>query len=259
MGKYKDPSSSNSRPPEYKGLSAHEYRKSVGLCQGCGKVPPEPEKTRCVDCLQKARWYYEQKPKESAVYKRRRAGLCVRCGVAETGGKARCEECSKHHAQYGLSKIRQGLCSGCKNRKPREGKSQCESCAKKTAIRDSSKRQRAKAQGFCIYCQERSATSGKATCERCNTQHRIYRSQRRQKIIDGYGGKCACCGESNSKFLTVDHVNNDGAKERKSVGRNNETIFRKIIRLNFPPEYQLLCFNCNCARFIHGVCPHKQA
>ena len=29
-------------------------------------------------------------------------------------------------------------------------------------------------------------------------------------------------------------------------------------RNNFPPGYQVLCWNCNCGRSINnGICPHK--
>jgi hypothetical protein len=32
----------------------------------------------------------------------------------------------------------------------------------------------------------------------------------------------------------------------------------KIIRENYPPEYQVLCFNCNCGRALNGGrCPHE--
>jgi len=30
-----------------------------------------------------------------------------------------------------------------------------------------------------------------------------------------YGNQCACCGETEKKFLTLDHINNDGTKSEK--------------------------------------------
>jgi hypothetical protein len=76
----------------------------------------------------------------------------------------------------------------------------------------------------------------------------------RQIIIGHYGGKCACCGESEPKFLTIDHVNNDGHKEQHMKAGE---LYRKIIRSGFSKRYQLLCFNCNCGRERNGgVCPH---
>jgi hypothetical protein len=38
----------------------------------------------------------------------------------------------------------------------------------------------------------------------------------REDVIAAYGGRCACCGEFERDFLTLDHVNNDGAEHRRS-------------------------------------------
>src|ERR1700759_3250988 len=39
----------------------------------------------------------------------------------------------------------------------------------------------------------------------------------RIECIKEYGGKCVCCNESISEFLTIDHINNDGTEHRKSL------------------------------------------
>lgn len=76
----------------------------------------------------------------------------------------------------------------------------------------------------------------------------------KEQVIEHYGGKCACCGESNIKFLTVDHINGGGRKHRVKVFNK---IYHWLIKHNFPPDYQILCWNCNCGKAInHGVCPH---
>lgn len=49
-----------------------------------------------------------------------------------------------------------------------------------------------------------------------NSQQRL-----RNEVIIHYGGdppKCACCGEDNIGFLTLDHINNDGNKDRQLHG-----------------------------------------
>jgi len=72
--------------------------------------------------------------------------------------------------------------------------------------------------------------------------------------------KCQCCGEQNILFLTLDHINNDGAKERKSLGwRGNGIAFYRLLKkLGFPDGYQVLCMNCNFAKMrTGGICPHK--
>lgn len=89
---------------------------------------------------------------------------------------------------------------------------------------------------------------------------KLHRERDRNLIYEAYGNKCACCGETNSKFFTIDHVNNDGHIQRKT-GRytSGSQFYRDIIRENFPPIYQVLCFNCNMGRARNeGICPHQK-
>jgi hypothetical protein len=87
---------------------------------------------------------------------------------------------------------------------------------------------------------------------------REWRLNDKKIVYEYYGNKCACCGEDNPKFLSIDHVNNDGYKERKSRGGSSDQIIRNIIKNKFPDTYQLLCFNCNLGKARNGgVCPHK--
>jgi hypothetical protein len=87
---------------------------------------------------------------------------------------------------------------------------------------------------------------------------RTLRHNTKLKIINYYGGKCACCGESNLIFLNIDHINNDGAEHRRKIGRRKNDIYLWIKSNNFPPGFQVLCFNCNCGRQLNGgICPHK--
>jgi hypothetical protein len=78
-------------------------------------------------------------------------------------------------------------------------------------------------------------------------------------ICAGYGGECACCGEDEPMFLTIDHVNGNGAEERRVYkGGHTSAFLRMIIDEGFPDRYQLLCWNCNCGRHRNGgVCPHQ--
>lgn len=89
-----------------------------------------------------------------------------------------------------------------------------------------------------------------------------WRAALKKKIYDHYGRVCKCCGESNVGFLTIDHVNNDGNKERKRVRgkmqQGGDRILLRIIRMNFPDTYQILCMNCNWGKAQNnGICPHK--
>lgn len=71
-----------------------------------------------------------------------------------------------------------------------------------------------------------------------------------------YKIQCVCCGETEIKFLTLDHKNNDGYIHRKKM---NTDVIHWVKRNNFPDIFQTLCWNCNLAK-VHnkGICPHMQ-
>lgn len=92
--------------------------------------------------------------------------------------------------------------------------------------------------------------------------HSKWRNKIKLQVIDYYSkGKmnCVCCGEDTLLFLTVDHINNNGSAERKKFTGGGHHNYRYIIKNNFPPGYQILCFNCNCgrSRTKNKICPHK--
>jgi hypothetical protein len=68
--------------------------------------------------------------------------------------------------------------------------------------------------------------------------------------------RCACCGESNVGFLTLHHINGGGKKHREAT---NNSLATWIVRHNeYPPDLQVLCYNCNLGMDKNGgVCPHK--
>lgn len=89
-----------------------------------------------------------------------------------------------------------------------------------------------------------------------------WREKIKYEVVKHYSdGKmnCRCCGECEYLFLTVDHINNNGSKERKLHKGGGHHNYRRLIKLNFPSGYQILCYNCNCgrARTHDKVCPHK--
>lgn len=82
----------------------------------------------------------------------------------------------------------------------------------------------------------------------------------RREVIEAYGGKCSCCGEDNLGFLTLDHVNNDGAEHRKAlgVGRCSTRVYQWAKSNGYPDTLRVQCANCNCGRqWNGGTCPHK--
>ena len=82
----------------------------------------------------------------------------------------------------------------------------------------------------------------------------------RDQVFEAYGGyKCNCCGETEPMFLSIDHVDNNGANERKS-GKycgSGTGFYQWLRKNNFPSGYQVLCMNCNTGKHKNGgVCPH---
>jgi hypothetical protein len=85
-----------------------------------------------------------------------------------------------------------------------------------------------------------------------------YRDKRKLEVIQYYGGKCECCGEFNIKFLTIDHVKGGGNKHRKQLGVAGSSFYSWLIKNEYPKGFRVLCFQCNCAIGIYGICPHEE-
>lgn len=87
---------------------------------------------------------------------------------------------------------------------------------------------------------------------------RKFRARIRAEMILAYGKVCSCCGEAEPMFLELDHINNDGAKNRKLHGNQfQEWLF--LQKQAWPKEnHQLLCANCNKGKAKNGgICPHQ--
>jgi len=68
--------------------------------------------------------------------------------------------------------------------------------------------------------------------------------------------KCANCSCDNMLHLSIDHINNDGASERKDYKNNISSIYRDIISGKLSLDrYRLLCYNCNCSLGFFGDFP----
>jgi hypothetical protein len=89
-----------------------------------------------------------------------------------------------------------------------------------------------------------------------------YGAKTKQIALEHYSGgvpRCDCCGEKNIKFLTIDHVNNDGKVHRQTNKEAGWHIYRWLRKNNFPGGFRVLCYNCNMGRAKNnGVCPHKE-
>ena len=79
------------------------------------------------------------------------------------------------------------------------------------------------------------------------TKHR--RKLRIETLIE-YGGKCVKCGIDDLDVLDIDHVYNDGAKDRKK-NLFAYNLYRELKKKGYPKDrYQILCKNCNWKKEI---------
>lgn len=139
------------------------------------------------------------------------------------------------------------------------------------------RRIRAKEKGVCVTCAKVPPVEGKTRCEKCakyfvdfnrknahiyEPRKKLYRQRLRVEIIEKYGNKCACCGEENIEFLSIDHTNGDGNVERRALyGKNNPSSYSWYLKLKREPkrdDLRVLCYNCNLAIGFCGYCPHNR-
>lgn len=150
------------------------------------------------------------------------AGLCRRCGSIPIDGKTRCEKCNSDHLLY-------------------------QKRAKNKAIEA----------GLCRHCLTNKKHGSKTLCLSCLEKHKEYNKVRSQELrklcVQNYGGKCVCCGQSNFKYLQLDHVDNDGKFHRKETSN----MYAWAVANNYPKRLQLLCANCHQAKSCFGGCTEE--
>lgn len=135
-------------------------------------------------------------------------------------------------------------------------------------IRRKEKRKERREKNLCVYCGKKSPNINRIGCQNCLDKRNNYnkndesKKNRKQynlilkkQVIEKYGGRCNCCGESELMFLTIDHINNDGYKDEDKYKSFYYILRKSPIR----KDLQILCFNCNCGKSLNnGICPHKK-
>jgi len=197
----------------------------------------------------------------------RATGRCTTCYKRKVRQYAICAQCRKEAREYLRSvrdrRYRVGICTQCNGRQghPDPGKRLCRTCIEGMYPRQVALRRAWRRSGRCTRCGKRRAEP-RLMCSRCSELQRKRARQRsrqlRQDLLERYGNRCRCCGESRSyKFLTLDHVNNDGYLERRTVS-SPVALYRRILQHSgISSRYQLLCWNCNMAKAHYGRCPHQ--
>jgi hypothetical protein len=90
------------------------------------------------------------------------------------------------------------------------------------------------------YCSEKCAYISKIR------KQRLRRIKDKIEVLKHYGGECVCCGELEVRFLTIDHIEGGGTKQRKEIGKGN--FYQWLKNNNFPDGFQIMCSNCNTAK-----------
>lgn len=140
---------------------------------------------------------------------------------------------------------------------------------KRHARRMATRRERNE-KGLCAYCGVNPKLEDRIGCGDCSRRHSylagnfsrdrkdrtaLYRKRIRRKIIDKYGGCCACCGKRELLFLTIDHKDGKGFEDRKSY--TGTSWYMYLLRTDLRTDLQVLCYNCNNGREMGGgICPH---
>lgn len=93
-----------------------------------------------------------------------------------------------------------------------------------------------------------------------SAKHRATRVALKTAAMAAYGGRCSCCGVDDLIFLTVDHVDENGADHRRQIfgdSKYTAKTYRWLRDNDYPVGFQILCFNCNFAKHWGG-CPHRE-
>jgi hypothetical protein len=150
-------------------------------------------------------------------------------------------------------RVDSGVCLRCRSVRDRKG-AYCTGCTARLRDEKRAERDRWRQGGLCTTCGAGRDLEG-VTCDSCRTRRRARHSRLKQKVMDGYGGCCACCGDTFLARLTIDHVNNDGAEHRRSLS-NEAALYQQLLNRGFPEGFQVLCASCNLAKHVAGYCPH---
>ena len=70
----------------------------------------------------------------------------------------------------------------------------------------------------------------------------------REKVFAHYGNVCNYCGFDDPRALCIDHINDNGAEERRGHGDRTFAgwrFYEYLVKQGYPEGYQTLCANCN--------------
>ena len=71
--------------------------------------------------------------------------------------------------------------------------------------------------------------------------------ERKILVMTHYGNgipKCVLCGFNDIRALSLDHIDGKGAEDRRNGQRIGGTLYRHLIKANYPLGFRTLCMNC---------------
>lgn len=113
------------------------------------------------------------------------------------------------------------------------------------------------AKGFYGQCPHKGATT-RTPISKSSEYTSKYYQKLRLRVLEHYGKDCSCCGETEVKFLALDHTTGGGCQERRSLGYSGSGFYRWVILNHFPNHLRTLCHNCNLSTGFLNRCPHLE-
>jgi len=173
----------------------------------------------------------------------------------------------KKHAKLKL----EGICIKCCRELALQGIVYCAACQlygkspERKAKRDKRRADYAET-GKCADCGKPRELMKFLKCEACREKQKARsvatRAALKDEVYAAYGGyKCKCCGYVGMKeAFQLDHINNDGAAQRKKYGYGcGGDFYRWLKKHGYPKDIQVLCANCNQIKNLcGGRCPCQE-
>jgi hypothetical protein len=99
-----------------------------------------------------------------------------------------------------------------------------------------------------VYCSQKCRQTAFRERHRARLRAKMHEEQvnLKSEVFNGYGGvRCAVCGLTDLNNLVLNHISGGGNEHRKQYTGKSNGVYRELIRMGFPPGYNVLCFGCN--------------
>lgn len=81
---------------------------------------------------------------------------------------------------------------------------------------------------------------------------RIYRLTTKAAALRKYGGKCVGCRTRELAILSIDHINGDGGRERRTSRKIGTSFYLSLLRKKTRNDLQVLCLACQWRKNAYG-------